>query len=264
MKKRIVLGSVLLILGIICGIYSIIFYLSYKKITLGIDIILIVSIIALLDGLLKINNKKKHSLLIYCEKFMDFMIIIVVFIFLTGEMLIQNGKLRKIEGLSESMVIIGYTGNEDEEIINERIDRAYEIYKEDKKLPIIIVTNNIDKNKENYKYGIAIKEKMYEKGIESVSVKLENKEYTILENLKNLKKFLKLKNGNLYNHDEIKLVTSDYNVFLTSLIGQEMGLSIHVKSVQTPFLKAPQAHVREYFAIYKTVFFELIPYIQER
>ncbi|MCM1991012.1 ElyC/SanA/YdcF family protein [Oceanirhabdus seepicola] len=264
MKKRNILGSILLILGIICGIYSIIFYLSYKKITLGIDIILIVSILFLIDGLLKINNKKKHVLLTYLEKIMDFIIIIVAFIFLTGEVLIQNGRFKETEGSSGIMVIIGYTDHEDEETINDRIDRAYEIYQEEKELPIIIVSNNTDKNKEYDQYGIEIREKLYEKGMDRFSIKLENKEYTILENLKSVKKFWDIKNENFYNNDRIKMVTSDYNVFLTSFIGQEMGLNIQVESVHTPFLKAPQVHVQEYFAIYKTFFFELIPYMQVR
>ncbi len=264
LKKRRVLGSILLIFGVLSGMYCIMFYLSYKKITFGTDILLMVSILTLLDGLIKINNKKKHNLIKYCEKFMDFIIIIVAFIFLTGEMLIQNGRLRKTQGLSGSMVIIGYINSEDEETINERVDRAYEVYNKIKYFPIIIVSNNTDQNNENYNYGITIREKMYEKGFERFSVKLENKEKTLLENLKNVKKYLEIKNENVINDYNITVITSDYNVFLASLIGQEMGLNIQVESVHTPFLKVPQAHVREYFAIYKTFFFELIPYMQER
>ncbi|WBW94736.1 ElyC/SanA/YdcF family protein [Oceanirhabdus sp. W0125-5] len=270
MNKRKIFGSILLIVGFIGGIYSIIFFLTYKKVTLGIDIIIIISILMLINGILKLNHKKKYLLIRICEKVLDFIVISIGIIFFTGEMLIQNGKFNNGVKTSGSMVIVGYTNTDDEKIIEDRIDRAYQVYEEINYYPTIIVSNR-SKDLENElilgKYDVRameLREKMYEKGAKRYTVKIENEGESLFENLRKVKKILNSKYRDSFKSMSVRVITSDYNVFLANLIGQELGLSIQPESVETPLLKAPQFHVMEYIEIFKTFFFELLPYIRVR
>ncbi|MCM1991145.1 YdcF family protein [Oceanirhabdus seepicola] len=251
-------GYILLIIGVIFLAYSIIYTIIFKKVSFGIGVISILSILLCIDGFIKKSLKSKEKIVLLCEKFLDGILIVTLVFFFSGEMLIQNGLREESNSRMNNMVILGCgleENGEPSQMMKNRLDAALE-YLFENDIENIIVSGGQGSD-EKFTESLVMKKYLVKNGIKSDKIIEENKSTSTFENLSFTKdiitKIEENKNGKL----RIVILTSDFHMFRSKLIAEELGFTATGVPSSISMIEIPQRHVREYFAIINTIMYNI-------
>jgi len=253
-----IFGYILLVLGGVFQGYVIKYTIIFRKISFGIGIISILSILLFLDGIIKIWFKNKEKVILLGEKLLDGILIVTLVFFFSGEMLIQNGMKEESNFIIQNMVILGCGLEEDGEpsqMMKNRLDAAL-AYIAENDIENIIVSGGQGAD-EKFTESSVMKKYLINNGIESDKIIEENKSTSTFENLSFTKDILtkieKEKNGKYI----ILIATSDFHMFRAKFIAKELGFNIKGVPSSISIIEIPQRHVREYFAIVNTIMYNI-------
>lgn len=188
-----------------------------------------------------VRNRKKFKLL--------FRIFVVLLFLFVGslETLIQinSGNDRAPESASYLIVLGGgIKGDEPSLTLASRLDKAYD-YLKDHPSKKVVVTGGVGVGK-TLSEGEVMKKYLMKKGISEERIIVEDKATSTYENFLFSKELI-------HSSKKVIVVSSDFHLFRAKWIARKMGLQPYGLSSETPLTVTPQAHIREYLAIIKTL-----------
>ncbi len=251
-------GYILLIIGVTLLLYVMIYTIVYRKIGFGIGIISILSIFFCIDGFIKKFVKNKKGIMLLIEKILYGILIATLIFFFSGEILIQNGLREKNKSSMNNMVILGCGLEENgdpSQMMKNRLDAALE-YIAENDIETIIVSGGKGSD-EKFAESSVMKKYLVANGIKSDKIIEENKSTSTFENLSFTKELLEKIQQNENEEYSLIIVTSDFHMFRSKLIANELGFNVKGVPSSISMIEIPQRHVREYFAIINTIMYNI-------
>jgi len=121
----------------------------------------------------------------------------------------------------EAIVVLGYGQKEKQidEILKNRLEKALEIFQENKEAKIILSGGKV--LSKDFSEAEIMAEFLKERGVPETSIILEDKSRNTFENLINLKEIIKEK-----GFQKVALITSDYHLKRVEMIAKNINLKI--------------------------------------
>lgn len=230
-------------------IISIIGYIQIFRIEAGWVMFLLLSIIFLYmakkwEKIKKIYQENKSIRV----TILTFSMLLVIYI-VSMEILMHNAIQTK-QTKTDYIIVLGagLKNGKPSAILKNRLDKAKEVYLEQKNAKII-VSGGLGYD-EGETEGEVMSKYLSEKGINKKDIIIENKATSTYENLKFSKNLIRKKDS------KVTIVTSDFHIFRANYIANRLDLHFNSVASKTPITTIPQAHVREYLAIVKTYLFD--------
>lgn len=234
-----------------CFLYVFSLYYTSGNIDFGIIVITMMGIIFLL---LAIFHQRFFSLLRktkWLRNMLTVLIVISVVTIVFLEILIYQAQEDPLPDSDVPILVLGagLINGEPSPALKRRLDKAYEIYQQH---PTTIVTSGgVDYN-EQISEGEAMKRYLVSLGVEPTDVIVEDKSTSTHENFLFSKELLAPSEVN----PEIIVVTNDFHMFRSKMIGSRVGFTIYAAPSKTPMHVLVQTHIREYFAIVNSFLFQ--------
>ncbi|MED4402466.1 YdcF family protein [Metabacillus fastidiosus] len=220
-------------------VFYAILLLFISSIDFGVFCFLFLGLVFLLYPFIK--NRKKIKLFFR-------VFVVLLFLFVGGlETLIQINSEDDQAPESVSYLIVlggGIKGDEPSLTLANRLDTAYD-YLKDNLSKKVVVTGGIGVGK-TLSEGEVMKKYLMKKGISEERIIVEDKATSTYENFLFSKELIN-------SSKKIIVVSSDFHLFRAKKIAEKMDLEPYGLSSETPLTVAPQAHLREYLAIVKTL-----------
>lgn len=143
----------------------------------------------------------------------------------------------------------GLIDNKITPLLASRVDAAIAIFKQNKRMPKIIMSGGIGKGKK-YSEAEIMAEYAIEQGVPVSQILLENQSHTTEENLRNSERIVLTDNASA--DPQVLIVTSDFHIFRTLLLARSLHINIHLnRGSKTASYYVPSALLREYVAVLK-------------
>lgn len=242
-----------LFLGIVCIIYYLTLVFAVSSIAFK-EFFLVVGAVLLLHHFLKSKiNRDAYKKIIRVVR-PCLILGICGFLFIQG--LIVFYSKDNIEE-ADYMIVLGAGLNKDEIslTLKQRLDKAIEYSKERQNVTIIV--SGGQGHNETISEASAMSRYLIENGIDKEKIILEDKSTSTFENFKYSYEKIYSLEGDAIKNKKIKVVTSDFHAFRSSIIGRRVGfndITFYTNKSYKPLI--PVMYTREAFAVVKTIIFD--------
>ena len=231
----IILSLIMILYGIvILSILGLNYWFNYFYLFTGISLLIISRII---------KNKYLHIPLI-----------LLILIFLIGELFIINFSLSKPQKDADYLIVLGSKTNTygPSTDFKARLDLAYDYLINNPDTKAII--SGAKGDNEPISEALSGKNYLVDKGIDPKRILLEDKSYSTLENITNSKDII-LKHHNNLENIKVVIISSNFHLFRANYIAKKIGLrNLSFHGSRGLFILEPHYFAREFFAMIKEVF----------
>lgn len=218
---------------------------------------LVIGILLILYHFLKekINVNKK------LKNFIKIIIIVSLSIFLMIESILIFFPKNNMKDKCDYLIILGSSvkNNTPSLTLKGRLDKAIK-YLGDSNDDCYIVVSGGKGSYKKLSEAKVMENYLVEHGVNKNKIILEDKSTNTYENFKYSKEKIEEKSGKSIKDLNIKIVTTDFHSFRSFLLGKANGyknMSFYTSKSITQFV--PVYYTREFFAIIKTIMFDIIP-----
>lgn len=243
---------------IIIGLINIAYYLALTfimgKVAFS-EIFLVIGLGLIIFYILnkKFSKNKKYKKTIKSLK--SFLIVILV-IFIGIEGMIIGFGANSDMGNCDYNIILG-AGLKGEKLtlsLKERMDKSIEYNKNTNNY--IVVTGGRGPG-ESIPEAVAMKRYLVENGVSEKRILVEDNARNTMENFKFSREIIEKNSGKKINELNIKIITSNYHCFRSSILAKRNGYSkLSFIGNKTNPLLVPTYYTREFFGVFKSVIFD--------
>lgn len=251
---RKIIGLALILFGIysIGYCFSIMAYgVSFSRFFLALGALFIVA------GLVTIFIQDKY---LYYKSGLVLKLIRGMFIFLMAtfilieSLIVFNGTKRDTAKVDYVVVLgAGLWGDIPSLTLRQRLDQSLELLKKDPDTKIVL-SGGMGPG-ETISEAEGMRRYLIEKGVDEKLLLMEDKSTSTKENLQFTRKLLDKVDGR--EDIKIKIVTSDFHMFRAKLLGKRYGFRVYGDPSPIHPLLIPAYYSREYFAVIKSLIFDL-------
>lgn len=236
---------ILIILGVINIAYCI-FGLSLGwGFYFGLKMFLIIGLVFTAQGSINIFYAKYRKSLF--DRIINLCIGLFIISFLIVQTLIVCGARIRSDAKSEYILVLGAGTRGDEPSIElkNRLDKAIEVFKENKKGEIVVCGGKGSDQKFSEAY--VMEKYLVENGIDKSNILKEDKSTNTYENIENANNIIKSIEGR--KNIRVGIVTNDFHVYRSKLIAKKFGLDPIGIPAKTPLYIIPNHYMKEYFSL---------------
>ena len=185
---------------------------------------------------------------------------VCLIVFILTEIIIVGYAFVRNSDEADYLIILGagLRGETMTMTLKQRMEASYDYIKEYNNCKYIVVSGGQGPG-ESIAESEAMKRYLISKGIEENRIIAENKSTSTYENLEYSKKLIEEHNNKKIEHLKVKVATSDFHSLRAYLLSKKCGYK-NITSYGCPInpIFIPTYYVREFFALIKTIAFDII------
>jgi uncharacterized SAM-binding protein YcdF (DUF218 family) len=248
-------NKIFILLGIIGILDTVILSIYTNGLNLG---ILFPGIVGFIIAFIFINKEYRWlDLTIRSKRFKRILKIIILFCIATfiivESIIVFNVKSEENAEVDYLMILgAGLRGKEISLTLQERMEKGVEYL--NKNPEALVIVSGGQGPDEEITEAEAMKKYLLDHGINEARIIKEDKSTSTMENFKNTKEIV------LKDHSEnirILIVTNDFHMFRSKLLAKRNGFIVFGLPSKTPWSILPNCYIREYFAVLKSLVFDI-------
>ncbi|WP_432402258.1 YdcF family protein [Wukongibacter sp. M2B1] len=189
------------------------------------------------------------------EKLVNIVIIIILISFIMVESMIITGAYINNRENVDYILILGAGIIDDRPSLElkYRLDTAIKFIKESNYNQEVIVCGGKGRN-EQFSEAYVMEKYLIDHGFSKEKILKEEKSRSTYENIKYAKDIIEIVDSR--NNIKVAIASNDFHLFRAKLIANRLGFQAAGLPAKTPLYIIPNHHVREYFAIIKSIIFK--------
>lgn len=247
-------GTVSIILGVLCIIYSIcsfLFRVTFAKFYTLLGLLFIILGVMILSGIYR-EFMKKHKKAY--KAFKTIMLLFIVSIIAIETPIIYYGFKKDKETIDYIVVLgAGLWGETPSLALMERLEESTKVIKENPSAKIV-VSGGMGPG-ETITEAEAMKRYLVKNGVEESRIIKEDKSRSTSENMEFTKKAIEAIDDN--KNIKILIITNNFHMFRSRLLASHYGFNAYGSPAALHPLLVPSYYAREYMAVIKTLIFDI-------